>query len=55
MKSEKKPATPDRSKPISLHPLELDEILNAVLKVSASEKPVMPKRSKSKSASKSRA
>lgn len=47
--------TPDRSKPISLHPLELDEILEAVLKVSASQKPVSKKQSKSKSASKSRA
>jgi hypothetical protein len=44
---------PDRGKRISLHPLKLDEILEAVLKVSASKKPVMPKRLKSKPASKS--
>jgi hypothetical protein len=43
-----------KAKPISLSPLKLDEILEAVLKVTASKKPVMPKRSKSKSASKSR-
>jgi hypothetical protein len=44
-----------KAKPISLKPLKLDEILEAILKVTASEKSVMPKRSKPKSASKSRA
>ena len=46
---------PDRSKTLSFHPLKLDEIIKATLAVPASQKLVMPKRSKSKSASKSRA
>jgi hypothetical protein len=46
--------TTDRSMPISLHPMKLDEIIKAFAATPASMKPVMPKRSKSKSASKSR-
>ena len=45
--------TPGRSKPISLHPLKLDDILKIMVATPASKKPVMPKRSKSKPASKS--
>lgn len=49
----KKRMPPDQSKPISLSPLTFDEALKALLGSTASKKPVTPKRSKSKSASKS--
>jgi len=42
-----------KAKPISLNPMKLDEILQAVLSVTASKKPVSKKQSKSKPASKS--
>jgi hypothetical protein len=42
-----------KAKPISLHPLKLDEILHAVLRVTDSKKPVSKKQSKSKPALKS--
>ena len=41
-----------KGKPISLSPLKLDDILRIMVTTPSVKKPVMPKRSKSKSSSK---